>query len=107
MRAVLVRDALYRSIRNKYIDIAYRKEADVIFRNILIADGTNFIRAWYFYECARLFGKSYAMELAEFTVYSFDGEMAKCVNERVSNDRCSCHLIAPCIYCITQKNKNK
>ncbi|MEM1158469.1 MAG: DUF1353 domain-containing protein [Verrucomicrobiota bacterium] len=60
MRGSLVHDALYQLIREKVLDLSYRKRADDILREICIKDGMSAFRAWYVYKAVRLAGKKSA-----------------------------------------------
>lgn len=53
----LVHDALYQSMRARYIPQEERKTVDKIFRRQLLAKGMSKFRATYFYYGVRLFGK--------------------------------------------------
>lgn len=57
MRASLVHDALYQLLKKKVIDKAWRKYADYLFKEILIADGMWKWRAAYYHWAVRKFGK--------------------------------------------------
>ena len=56
MRGSLVHDALYQLMRLQSLDYKkYRKQADVILREICIEDGMSKFRAWYVYQAVRIF----------------------------------------------------
>lgn len=56
MRGSLVHDALYQLLRRKRIDARFRKDADLLLRDICRADGMSAFRAWYVYQGVRLGG---------------------------------------------------
>ena len=56
MRASLVHDALYQLMREEKISLTNRQKADSLLRAIMIEDGSNSIRAWYFYHAVQLAG---------------------------------------------------
>ena len=56
MRASLVHDALYQLIREGHLPQAYRKQADILLREIAIEDGMWRWRAWGWYWAVRKFG---------------------------------------------------
>ena len=57
MRASLIHDALYQLIRDGYLDISYREEADKILKYICIEDGMLSSLASIIYRAVRSFGK--------------------------------------------------
>lgn len=59
MRASLLHDALYQLMRVGFLSKQYRKEADLLFYQVLREDGMNFFRALYYYWAVRLFGGGY------------------------------------------------
>ena len=56
MRASLVHDALYQLMREEKISLTNREKADSLLREIMLEDGSNSIRAWYFYHAVQLAG---------------------------------------------------
>ena len=56
MRASLVHDALYQLIRLGVLARALKGAADQLLHDLLIADGMNRIRAWYWLRAVRWFG---------------------------------------------------
>ena len=65
MRAALVHDVLYQTMRLGALDIRYRRRVDILFRRLLKEDGVNGIRRWYWYKAVRWFGKSSAQMQAD------------------------------------------
>ena len=61
MRGSLIHDALYQLMREGSLDRKHRKQADEILREICLADGMNRFRAWYVYQCVRIFSKKSAL----------------------------------------------
>lgn len=55
LRGSLIHDALYQLIRDGFIDYAYRKPADKLFRRLCLEDGMHPLRAWWIYWAVRLF----------------------------------------------------
>ena len=56
MRGSLVHDGLYQLIREKKLNIKYKKYADKLLRNICLEDGMCICRAYYVYYGVSLFG---------------------------------------------------
>ena len=56
MFAAVIHDALYLLMRESIIPRELQKETDVLFRKLLIANGMNKIRAWFWYRGVRRFG---------------------------------------------------
>ena len=56
IRASLLHDAIYQAIREKLIPPRNRRIADAEFRDVLRADGMDFIRRWVWWIAVRLFG---------------------------------------------------
>ena len=56
MRGALIHDALYQLIRRGYLPKAFRKQADLILKDICLEDGMSKFRAWYVYNSVRMFG---------------------------------------------------
>lgn len=59
-RAALVHDALYRLMKSGDLDIAFRKDADLLMRRICLEDGMSRFRANYCYFFVRVFGRGSA-----------------------------------------------
>jgi len=57
MKGSLVHDAIYQLIRQKHLPRKFRKEADLLLREICKQDGMSRIRAWWVYRGVRRFGK--------------------------------------------------
>lgn len=57
MRGAFGHDALYQLIREGYIPITYRKNADMFLYYTCISDGMLVARAMYVYSAVRLFGE--------------------------------------------------
>jgi len=53
MRGALVHDALYQLLRDRMHSVANRRQADQVFRSILLEDGMSRIRAWVWYRSVR------------------------------------------------------
>ncbi len=60
LRASLIHDALYQLIRNGYLGMEHREEADKIFRKICLEDGMWGWYAWTTYQAVRKGGKGSA-----------------------------------------------
>lgn len=60
MRAGLVHDALFQLMRNKLLDLGWRKTADDELRRLCKEDGMSGIRAWYYWRAVRMFGEKCA-----------------------------------------------
>ena len=60
MRASLVHDALYYLMRQEVLDRKWRDEADLLMKEICLADGMWKVRAWWCYRAVRRFGESAA-----------------------------------------------
>jgi hypothetical protein len=61
MRGSLVHDVLYQLMRLSALDYKiYRKRADEILEALCLEDGMYSLRAWYVYQCVRLFAESCA-----------------------------------------------
>lgn len=60
MRSSIVHDALYQLMREKHIGQEHREYADRLLREICIQAGMLRIRAWWVYQCVRIFGASAA-----------------------------------------------
>ena len=60
MRGSLVHDAFYQAMRERKLDIGYRKLADEELRRICLEDGMNRFRAGYVFKCVRAFGGKHA-----------------------------------------------
>ena len=60
MRASLVHDVLYQTIREKGLPYEFRKRADLEFRRILKSDGMSFPRRWIWWTAVRLLGGGHA-----------------------------------------------
>ena len=60
MRAALVHDALYQTMRLGKLARDRRWAVDRLFRRHLKEDGVNVVRRWYWYRAVRWFGKSHA-----------------------------------------------
>jgi len=58
VRAGLVHDFLYRLIRHGLLEPIWREAADREFKRILLEDGCNRVRAWYFHRSVVAFGAS-------------------------------------------------
>jgi hypothetical protein len=56
LRGGLVHDALYQLVRMGLLGTEERATADKIFYDILLTDGMNRVRAYYYYTAVRLFG---------------------------------------------------
>lgn len=59
LRASLIHDVLYQSIRDRRLPLKDRKLADRVFRHILKEDGVSLIRRYVWYWVVRLFGRIY------------------------------------------------
>lgn len=57
MEGSLVHDAAYLLIRQSAIPNKYRNYIDKLFKDICISKGMNKIRAWYYLQALKLFGK--------------------------------------------------
>lgn len=57
MRGSLIHDALYQLGRTGYLDIKWRKQADIELKKICLEDGMQKWRAAYVYWCVRKFAK--------------------------------------------------
>ena len=57
MRGALIHDGLYQLIREGYLSMSCRKQADKILRKICIEDGMNKFRAWYVYTAVNRFAE--------------------------------------------------
>jgi len=55
MRGSLFHDALYQLMREGLLDHKYRIVADELLRQICLEDGMPAWRAWYVYQCVRMF----------------------------------------------------
>lgn len=60
MDGSLVHDVMYQWIREGFLKMKYRKEADKCIRDMCIIDGMSKLRANYWYFFLRLFGRSAA-----------------------------------------------
>lgn len=69
MRGSLVHDALYQLIRHGLIRIENREVVDEEFYLIIIEDGMNSFRAWYYWKAVGLFGNSSADKKAIKKIY--------------------------------------
>ena len=56
IRASLVHDALYQLMRDEKISLTNREKADSLLRSIMIEDGANWFRAWYYYRAVQWAG---------------------------------------------------
>ncbi len=61
MRGSLVHDALYQLIRQSWLDIKWREQADKELKRICLEDGMSKIRAWYVYKSVRRFARKAAL----------------------------------------------
>lgn len=57
MRGALIHDALYQLIREDYLKMNDRKQADKILRKVCLEDGMSRIRAWYIYTAVHHFAE--------------------------------------------------
>lgn len=60
MRGSLIHDALYQLLRERLLPPSSRKLADIIYRKVIIADGTSKLLSWAMYATLRLMGRKYA-----------------------------------------------
>ena len=65
MRASLIHDAYYQLIRQGYVDMSYREQADSAYRRVCIEDGMPHPRAQAHYIALRMFGATAAMAESE------------------------------------------
>lgn len=65
MRGSLLHDALYQLIREGHLQPSFRLYADELLRKVCLEDGMNPIRAWWVYQCVRMFGAKYAKTARE------------------------------------------
>lgn len=65
LRASLVHDALYQLLRLGVIDPHYKRTADDMFRQLLLEDGMNSVRAWAYWKAVSLFGGAATRPSAE------------------------------------------
>jgi|AntRauTorcE11897_2_1112592.scaffolds.fasta_scaffold00003_10 hypothetical protein len=61
MQGSLVHDALYQLMREKHLDLKYRKYADELLRTMCIEDRMSKLRALFVYWAVRIFGESSAI----------------------------------------------
>jgi len=57
MIAGLIHDAFYQAIRLKLITLTVRDTVDLFFHTTMLKEGAWLIRAWYFYQAVKNFGK--------------------------------------------------
>lgn len=69
MRGSLVHDALYQFMRSELLPQSYREEVDALFHKMLLQDGMNSFRAWYYHWGVCKFA-SFAAEVQDDPAYA-------------------------------------
>ena len=65
MRGGLVHDALYQLMREGYLPLSCRAEADLLLRDICLEDGMSKLRAWIYHKAVSAFGQKFAEKQAD------------------------------------------